>query len=243
MIAFLGMYDMPALQSSNDLLWSLIRAELGFGPKRLTREGDPWEIWRDPGLLLAQTCGMPFRTHLHSHVQLVGTPDYGVPGCREGHYCSVLVARAADQCAGLTDFHGAPFAYNDPLSQSGWSAFRTHLDTLGIEPGPGLCTGAHVASMNAVIDGRANWASIDAVTWSILQDLGQAEGLREIDRTDPTPGLPLITSLSQDPETIATAVRAAIAALPETDASALRIKDLIQISEGDYLAVPTPLDP
>lgn len=82
MIAFLGMYDMPDLHAANDRLWTLIRQHLGFGPDTLSRGLDPWEIWQSPDLVLAQTCGMPFRTRLHRDVALIGTPDYGVPVAR-----------------------------------------------------------------------------------------------------------------------------------------------------------------
>ncbi|MCX8955299.1 hypothetical protein OU790_17900, partial [Ruegeria sp. NA] len=73
MIAMLGMYDMPEVQAANDRFWGLIRAHLGYGPEQLTRDADVWQVWLDPELVLAQTCGMPYRTRLHGRVQLVGT--------------------------------------------------------------------------------------------------------------------------------------------------------------------------
>ena len=111
------MYDMAPLQGANDRFWALIRDALGFGPQTLSRDGDPWDIWRSPDLLFAQTCGLPFRARLQGQVQLIGTPDYGLKGCPPGHYCSVLVARAEDPRADLGEFSGARFAYNEALSQ------------------------------------------------------------------------------------------------------------------------------
>ena len=52
MIASLGMYDMPHLKNVHDRLWCAIRSELGFGPKALTRGGDPWQEWQSSDLLL-----------------------------------------------------------------------------------------------------------------------------------------------------------------------------------------------
>ena len=94
MIAALPMYDRPETASANDRLWALIHEALGEGPKHLTREGDLWDIWTAPDLLLAQTCGLPYRARLHDRVTLVGTPDYGLPDLPAGYYQSVLIARA-----------------------------------------------------------------------------------------------------------------------------------------------------
>jgi len=110
-IAMLGMYDMPATSAANDRFWTLIRQHLGYGPTYLTRDGNVWDIWLNPDLLFAQTCGMPYRTRLHGQVQLVGTPDYGLPGCPPGHYCSVLIARAEDD-RDLEGLRSGHFAYN-----------------------------------------------------------------------------------------------------------------------------------
>ena len=92
MIAALGMYDLPPIQGANDRLWLGIQHHLGRGPQTLNRHSDPWDIWQSPGLLFAQTCGMPYRTTLHGKVQLIGTPDYGLEGCPPGFYQSGVAA-------------------------------------------------------------------------------------------------------------------------------------------------------
>ena len=96
MIAALPMYDLPPMQAANDRYWSGIRDRLrGMGvaaPQTLARGMDDlWGVWQDPGLVLAQTCGYPFRARLHGHVTLIGTPDFAVSGCAPGYYCSVFV--------------------------------------------------------------------------------------------------------------------------------------------------------
>ncbi len=243
MIAMLGMYDMPALQAANDRLWNLIRAQLGSGPEHLTRDKDVWTVWRDPKLILAQTCGMPFRTRLHGHVQLVGTPDYGLPGCPPGYYCSVFVSRNDDDrdLAGLST---GVFAYNESLSQSGWAAPITHMTQANLHPAGLLETGGHALSAQAVADGKADFAALDMLTWLMLQqhsNLGTK--LRELARTTPTPTLPYITSMGQNPQVVAGAVRAAIDQLCDDDQRLLHIRGLIDIPAAHYLAVPTPAPP
>ena len=65
MIAALPMYDRPETQDATDRFWALIRDRLRAGgipaPDHLTRDRDPWDIWTDPDLVLAQTCGLPSR--------------------------------------------------------------------------------------------------------------------------------------------------------------------------------------
>lgn len=243
MTAMLGMYDMPPLRAANDRFWALVRAELGYGPETLDRTRDVWAIWRDPELVLAQTCGMPYRTRLHGHVQLVGTPDYGLPGCAPGHYRSVFVARV-DDTRDLTALAGGTFAYNEALSQSGWAAPVTHLQGAGLAPAALLESGAHAASAAAVAEGRADLAALDALTWTLLcehTDLGAR--LREVAHTTPTPVLPYITAPGRDAAAIAAAVRTAIANLDPADRAALHLKGLVDIPASAYLSIPNPPAP
>jgi len=243
-IASLGMYDMAPVQAANDRFWDLIRAALGYGPDRLTRADELWEIWQSPDLLLAQTCGMPYRTRLCDDVALVGTPDYGVEGCPPGYYRSVLVVRADDPRQSEDAFAGARFAFNEPLSQSGWAAPVVHLRARGVPMGELMQTGAHVASAQAVADGRADLAGLDALTWTLMGEHEAVTGrLRVLARTEPTPGLPYITARNRDVQVIATALRQAITELTPEDRAALHLKGLIAIPSETYLAVATPPAP
>ena len=245
MIASLAMYDMTALHGANDRLWQAIRRHLGHGPETLTRGGDLWQIWQSPDLLLAQTCGMPFRTRLHPNVTLIGTPDYGLPGCPPGYYNSVLVVRADAPGDRVQDYAGGRFAYNEPLSQSGWAAPITHLDMAQVRFSVLLQTGAHANSARAVAEGGADIAGLDALTWLLLQNHNPAltDQLRVLETTPPTPALPYITAAGRDPAPIATAFRAALDDLAPADRDALHLKGLVDIPAPTYLAVETPATP
>lgn len=244
MIASLGMYDMPPIRAAVDRFWRQIRDALGQGPNHLTRDLDLWDIWRSPDLLLAQTCGLPYRTALHEAVTLVGTPDYGLPNCPPGYYQSVIVARAEDPRQSLDAFAGARFAYNEALSQSGWSAPIVHLRARGIPMGNLVQTGAHAASARAVAEGRADLAGLDALTWTLLQEHDPVAGaLRVIGRTTPTPGLPYITARSEDASNLATAITDAMDHLAPSDREALHLRGLVAIPSAAYLAIPTAPPP
>ena len=245
MIASLAMYDLLALQGANDRLWRAIRSHLGHGPENLTRDGDLWQIWQSPDLLIAQTCGMPFRTRLHPNVTLVGTPDYGLPDCPPGYYNSVLVVHVDANGDRPEDFAGVRFAYNDPASQSGWAAPITHMDAAGVRFAVLLQTGSHANSARAVAEGGADIAGLDALTWQLLQDHNPTltDRLRVIDSTEPTPALPYITAAGRDPAPIAKAFRAALGDLPPRDRAALRLQGLVDIPAPAYLAIATPASP
>lgn len=244
MIASLPMYDLPPLQGANDRFWQLIRAELGEGPDKLTRGGDLWEQWLSPELTLSQTCGYPYRARLHGKVTLVGTPDYALPGCPPGHYNSVMIARSDDLRAEFTAFEGARFAFNEPLSQSGWAGPQVFAQAQGVRFGPLVQTGGHALSARAVADGQADIAGIDALTWALLQEHDPVtESLREVARTAPTPVLPYITALGRNAARHFAAIEAAIETLAPADRALLHLKGVVTIPAETYLAVPSPPAP
>jgi ABC-type phosphate/phosphonate transport system substrate-binding protein len=241
MRAALPMYDRPEIRGATDAFWGHIRDALramGIGaPDALCRDADPWEIWQDPGLVLAQSCGLPFRARLHDQVTLVATPDYGLPGCPPGYYNSVIIARKGPLPA------RPRLAVNDRLSQSGWAALCAWLSAQEIAAGPVGFTGAHAASAQAVAMGQADLAAIDAQSWRLLCTHAGADPGLEIARTTPTPGLPLITARANPPAPIAQAVAQGLAALDRADRAALGLQGLVQIDTAQYLALPLPPDP
>jgi len=248
MIASLGMYDRAETAAANDRFWALIRDSLRdrglAAPDALTRgEGAYWPAWEDPALVLSQTCGFPYRAKLHDKVALVATPDYGLPDCPPGYYCSVFVARADDP-RHLPKFRSARFAFNEGLSQSGWAAAQNHAASMGFYFRPGLQSGSHRASAFAVAEGRADLAALDALTWTMLQrwEPGLAN-LREVARTAPTPALPYIAARTADAGATHASMVEACAALSAEDRQTLSLRAITRIAPECYLAVPIPPSP
>lgn len=232
MIASLPMYAGPDLKQANADFWALIRENLItsgiIAPDNLVTPPDLWTHWQAPDLLLSQTCGLPYRAKLWDQVKLIGTPDYGLKDCPPGHYYSVIIARDTAPLAGRT------FAFNDPMSQSGWAALAGEAPAL--LTGPLLETGSHAASVQAVRDGQADFASIDAVTWRHLDQTG----LHLRGRTQPSPGLPFITAKTHDTARLFDAISKAIAQLGP---SPLGLMGLVAIPPATYLALPLPASP
>jgi ABC-type phosphate/phosphonate transport system substrate-binding protein len=248
MIANLMMYQRPQLVQAHDRYWALIREHLAGAemdsPKALSQDAEEFFVWKHPELVLSQTCGMPYRTWLHDKVQLVGTPDYGLTDCPAGYYRSAIIVRADETRTDLGAFKNAVFAFNQSFSQSGYAAPFWHLKPHGFWFKNRVQTHQHVASAQAVASGRADIASIDAVTWRNIETYEPfANELRVLEWTTPTPSLPLITAMGNNADLIFNAVAGAIAALDTQTRTQLGITRLVKIPKETYLAVPNPDEP
>lgn len=246
MIAQFAMYDWPEERARLDRLWDAVRDALAAeglaAPPALDRATPLADSWESAGLLVGQTCGLPYRTRLHDRVTLLGAFDYGLPGAPAGHYYSVLVVPAGSRARDVADLGRPRLAVNGFDSQSGWAALANDwpdLSFAGI-----LGTGAHLASARAVAGGRADLAALDAVCWRLLglHYPALAGRLRVIARTAPTPGLPLVTARREHAEAIARAITAALDALDAPRDGALPA-GFVRLPPAAYLGIPTPPPP
>ena len=166
MIASLPMYARPELDHAISHLWDLIRKNLSkkgiSAPITLSQDAEDVSSWLDPGLVLSQTCGMPYRNILHGKVQLVGTPNYDLPNCPPGHYCSAIVVRKNDPRLLLKDYDQAVLAYNMKISQSGYAAPLNYAAAQGIHFPNRIESHGHLKSAEMVVSGKADIAAIDA---------------------------------------------------------------------------------
>ncbi len=245
MHASLPMYALPALRDAHERYWALIRTALRAAgisaPDALNPNGIGTAFWSAPDLVFSQTCGMPYRTLLQSKVQIVATPDYAVPGCAPGYYMSQLIKRRDDPRSTLREFAGATVALNEYGSQSGFAALASAMQNAQITAGQVQITGAHAASIEAVADGVADVAAIDAVTWTLLCAHHNAGAeVEAFAQTTPTPGLPYICSLSVDRQKVFDAVAAAMNDLTQADKDLLMLRGLVHLGPDVYTAVPTP---
>jgi len=244
MIASLPMYMRPENKGAHDRYWQLIRANLaqnGIDAPINLSQGEDLDHWRRDDLILSQTCGMPYRVHLHGQVQLVGTPYYSLPDCPAGYYNSLFIVGTHETRTDLTDFASASLAVNAMISQSGFAAAQNAAKTAGFQFENLTLSGGHLASAKLVATGKADIAAIDAMTWHDIQKYNDLPGqIKVLMKTVPTPGLPYICALGLDKNMIAQAVTDAIAQLTEKDREALNIHGLIQIPSADYLAIENP---
>ncbi len=242
------MYDRPETSAALDRFWAVIAAKLRAdgvdAPDQLTRDGDLWEHWESPDLLLSQTCGLPYRARLHGKAQIVAVLDHGLEGCPPGHYASKIVVRKADEDTAPEAWRQKRMAFNELRSQSGWAAMLNHAADLGTDFASATEMGSHIEASRAVAEGRADIACIDAQTWRMISAYDPwANDLQVIDQTVPTPGLPLITAIHRNADQVAAihaAVVSAVKAMADDDRAQLNIRDVVDVPADDYLAVPTP---
>lgn len=204
MVASLPMYDLPELRAATDAWWQgVAHAAARHGihpvPLALDRTEPAPTIWNSPNLLLSQCCGRDLVTHLAGRVEAVAIPCYRASGCASGTYRSWLVARRADRRGRLEDFFGAVAAVNYTGSHSGWVALAHTLVRAGVS-GPFFArtmrTGAHRASLAAIVRGEADIAAVDCVTFALLERVAPTEiaSLRIVAESEAAPALPYITA-------------------------------------------------
>jgi ABC-type phosphate/phosphonate transport system substrate-binding protein len=204
-------------------------------------------LWRRDDLLFSQTCGYPLMRTLPSSIQIVGTPVFDVPGCDGPNYSSVLVVSGAAYAAGATTIErcrGLRAALNDPLSNSGMNVFRHAVAPFAAEGrffSAVIETGSHVGSLKAIIEGTADVAAIDCVTFAYAQEIAEIARapLHVIGYTMQTPGLPLIASASVAPDVVAK-LRDALGRALNADparARALRLRGFASLARSDYAAL------
>ena len=234
------MYDRPETRAANDRLWSLAAAHLDGAPEHLTRDMDLSEVWTHPDLLLSQTCGLPFALGLHTQVQLVAAPDFRLDDCPPGYYRSAIVTRRGETRR-LPDLLSRDPIINDRISQSGHNALIRFAETQGAPLAPPQQSGSHRASAQAVAEGRAGIAAIDANTWRMIARWdGFADTLTVVAHTPPTPAMPFICGPKADPTAIRQALAQAISALAPDDRDTLGLHGLADVPKSAYLAVSHP---
>lgn len=241
-LAHLAMYDLAEVRGAAQALWAAIAERLGpDAPGALSWPADIEVACRSPELVLGQTCGLPLVTALDGAVRVVGAFTYG-EGASDAaaHYESALVAR---ERRALAAFAGGTAAVNAWGSLSGWASLGASLPS---EPEPFFgrveVTGAHVASVAAVVEGRADLASIDAVTLALLRRHRPAAvaGLRVVGRGPRVPCLPLVTSRTADVDALRHALGGAVRDPATTGARrALLIESFVPLDAADYALVST----
>ena len=250
MITAYGMYNWPEAINAIDQFWSpLINSLKGQGfdvDNTLAVDRDAYDVWLNPQMLLAQTCGFPYVTKLKGSVQLVATPHYAVEGCSGANYRSVILRRESDKRNQLCDFAGATAAVNSFRSQSGCNALLGTLVREGFSA-PFLHSlkksGSHRDSMRMVASGSADICAIDAVCWQLMKDFEPetAAQMAVICWSDAQPGLPFITSNTMSPEQV-TQLRVTLSsaldeALSKQSAAGFYINGFSILNETDYAGI------
>ncbi len=108
-------------------------------------------------------------------------------------YRSYVIARRDSGLESFDDLRGRVFAFSDPLSNTGYRYVAARLRDAGTDPDAFfsrfLFTFSHDNSIEAVLDGIADAASVDSLVWDelIQRDPTLERDLVIVDRSEPFP--------------------------------------------------------
>jgi phosphonate transport system substrate-binding protein len=166
-------------------------------------------------------------------------------------YFSDVIVRHDSPFRSFMDLRGASWAYNEPLSHSGYGVTRHHLVTLGETSGffgEVIEAGYHQTAIELVRAGTVDASAIDSQVLEIaLRDIpGLADDVRVIDSLGPSTIQPAAVSRRLDP-TVRSEIQAALLHLdgsPEA-APALAhalVERFVPVEPSDYDDIREMLD-
>lgn len=175
--ASLPWYDLPEIREVTDRFWSCLAGNLrerGFKqvPEKINRELPYDQQWTSGRLLFSQACGYDVLLAYRNCLRLVVTPTYTVAGCRHGFYSSVLVVRREAPIEHIGELRGSRCVVNSPSSHSGMNMLRALFAAMqqnGRFFSAVLHSGSHEASLRMVAEGFADVASIDHLTYALIE--------------------------------------------------------------------------
>ena len=212
LFASLPMYNLPEMRADNARFWQalrglLIEAGLTDVPEMLVFERGPVPAHLEPEMLFSQTCGYPLETVFKGQAIRLGAPVYDAPGCAGATHRAFFVVRADSPAKSLADLRGSVFLLNSPVSNSGMNLPRRALaDIAGGGPffRAVIETGGHPASLDRLLRGEGDVASIDCVTFAFWQRHRPeaAARLRILAETPPSPAIPFVTAVATPPAVV-----------------------------------------
>ena len=209
--ASLPMYDWPEIRKHTDAFWVSFQRHSGLNDT-LDRQSPLSDPWRNPNLILSQTCGYPFTHEFKGLLNYVATPHYVCAGCNDATYSSFIFAR---HTAPLQDFRGKIPAINSMDSMSGMLALKLVFAPFAKDGEffeRKIITGGHLNSLQAVREGKADVCAIDAVCVALAEKHRPEvlQGLVMVAQSPTVPSLPFVTR-SRVPEHLRIALTKTIA--------------------------------
>jgi ABC-type phosphate/phosphonate transport system substrate-binding protein len=242
------MYNLPEMRTANARFWDALRGlltEAGLRdlPEDLLPDRVPVPDRLEPEMLFSQTCGYPLETVFRGQAVRLGAPVYEVPGCDGATHRAFFVVPEQSPARSIADLHGGVFLLNSPVSNSGMNLPRRALAEVA-GGGPFfreiIVTGSHPASLDHLLRGEGDAASIDCVTYAFWRHYRPEAGarVRIVGGTSVSPSIPFVTSVATPPEIVAT-LRAALRQLARdprhADARAgLCIADIVEVPDSAY---------
>jgi ABC-type phosphate/phosphonate transport system substrate-binding protein len=126
-------------------------------------------------------------------------------------------------------------------SQSGLAAAYTDAKKNDFWFKRRIISGSHKKSCEMVANGKADIACIDSITWRFIEKYTSLKNqIRIISKTDPTPGLPYISSIEANQSVIFNSIKIAIEKLNKNEKNILGIERIVWIAKSEYLKYENP---
>ena len=212
-VASMPMYDIPEVHRALDDLWrglshGLRREGLVHVPDKLLHGVGLNVLLGDPMLFFSQCCGYDLVNRYAGNLQPLATPHYGAEGCEGSKYASVVVVAEDVPATDVLYMSGAVCVVNGVESHSGMNALRALIAPAsrgGRFFSKVRISGSHAASLEMLRSREADVASIDCVTYALLESYRpQAlSGTRMLGWTDRAPAIPYVTRRDSDNDTVA----------------------------------------
>lgn len=203
---YFPMYVLPEVVRDMRRLWELVKWQLErAGWQDLPDSPGFHEPFTEGGvpeqLLLVQYCSYPYLKIWREKgaIKPLACFDYLARHAGEGFHQSVVIVPATSDAVTLRDLQGKTAAFNSADSNTGMNLLRLNIAPYAKDGRffkETLVTGAHVKSVEAVADGKADIASVDGVTFAYIEkhqpDLAARVKILGVSRRAPT--LPLFVA-------------------------------------------------
>lgn len=245
-IASFPWYPYEWLKPQYDVLWSCVRDALKtkgiHAPVGLSPSRDYRTHWAAPDLLLSQCCGYNIANKTQE-LTVVAAPHFNLDGIAPGQYRSVVIVRASEATNTVKNLRGRRAAFNEHQSYSGNTALFSAIPEKLRGPdffSSTVPTGSHLESMRAVVNGEADVAAIDEVSFLLITDKypDLEQRLARIHETENVQAPPYVTALKREPHEI-NAISDALIGVSRTEAAkdalkSMRVRAIIDATNECY---------
>jgi phosphonate transport system substrate-binding protein len=168
--------------------------------------GVPWQererLFDRGAIQVLWLCGLPYVRKVQNNfaMELLAVPvPLGSRYRAESIYYSDVVVKRDSRFRAFNDLRGSSWAYNEPLSHSGFNVVRAYLAGMGHSRGffrEVVESGSHIASIEMILNARVEASAIDTTVldWLIDQRPELGAEIRVIETIGPSPIPPWVAS-------------------------------------------------
>jgi len=194
---------------------------------------------------LSHVCGYPLVKRFAGKLQPLCAPYFDIYGYTGAEYFSYFLVRRDSQINSISEARDLVAAVNSLDSNSGMSVLRHEIEKVR---GLGsiddffqriVISGSHASSINSILDGETDIASIDASSYYYLQKNKPElrSQLKIVGRSIKTPSPPFVTDVNNPlctPYDLAAALNGSLGALSDELKNVLNIKKFLVVTYADY---------